>query len=340
MNKTGSAKVLLNDTNPYGTWSAVVEDDGRTIYLYLNPVGESGATSRAVWVRNLQAAPEETDRLAMREGRAPLLKAQACKHPQGLPTIDPSELDVVWFQEGNAVALMRDGKPEAMIPPWSGMDGFFGYAAEALAPDAGTVPFPEDRQGLDARLQENLDFWTQRSSGSHWANFRDSMLALYEKTYGPHQQYFAVTDRDYPPMAVAQFESHDEVIYATVGMSAQHIPDAELYEEEPQNHIRTELVWSSPVADSSLPGLVARVALYPWLASVYLGPGHIYSTGMDGTDRSHVLFTKEFPIARPEERSCDGYPVRFLYGFAVGEEWLPVVKTRGTEHVLAKLREG
>ena len=331
-------KLLLNETNPYGTWTAVVEDDGRTVYLYLNPAGESHATSRAVWVRNLIPAPMAPDRAAMKGGCAPLFRAEACQHPGGLGPLKPDELDIVWFQEGNAVALFRDGKPEALIPPWSGMDGFFGYAAEAVGPDAGTVPFPEDRAGLQARLDENLAFWTARSAGNFWSSYRDQMIAHYEASYGPHKQYFAVTDRDYPPLAVVEFESHNEVVYASLGMSAQNVPDVELYEEEPGNHVRTELVWSSPAQDTSVPGLVARVALYPWLASAYLGPGHLYRTGMDGTDRAYVLFTPEFPIARPASFQSDGYPVRFLYTFAVGDEWLQVAKTRGTEHVLSKLR--
>ncbi len=338
MGRTAGPTLLLNETNPYGTWSAVVEDDGRTVYLYLNPVGESGATSRAVWVRNHLPAPEDTDREAMQDGRAPLLKRSACRHPEGLGPLAPEELDVVWFQEGNAVALFVGGQPEALIPPWSGMDGFFGYAAQAVGADAGTVPFPEDRSGLQARLDENLAFWTARTERAFWSTFRDRMIAHYESVYGPHRQYYAVTDRDYPPLAVVEFELHDEAVYASLGMSAQNLPDVELYEEEPQRHVRTELIWSEPQADASLPGLLARVALYPWLGSAYLGPGHMYRTGMDGTDRAYVLFTPEFPIARPAEMSSDGYPVRFLYSFAIGDEWLPVAKAKGTEHVLSKLR--
>ena len=330
--------LLLNETNPYGTWTAVVEDDGRTVYLYLNPAGESHATSRAVWVRNLVPAPTQPDSNAMKNGQAPLLQAEACRHPDGLGPLKSEELDIVWFQEGNAVALFLDGQPEALIPPWSGMDGFFGYAAEAIGADVGTMPFPEDRAGLQARLDENLAFWTARSQGNFWSAYRDRMLAHYEAVYGPHRQYFAVTDRDYPPLAVVEFESHDEAVYVTLGMSGQHMPDVELYEEEPQNHVRSELVWSSPTADASAPGLLARVALYPWLASAYLGPGHLYRSGMDGTDRAYILFTQEFPIARPAPFDSDGYPVRFLYSFPVGDEWLQVARTRGTEHVLSKLR--
>jgi hypothetical protein len=59
--------------NPYETLAAVVEDDGRTVYLYLYSVQDQERRFQPVWVANRLPAAEKPDQAAMREGIAPLM---------------------------------------------------------------------------------------------------------------------------------------------------------------------------------------------------------------------------------------------------------------------------
>ena len=334
---------LLQEANPYGTRIATLEDDGRTVYLYLSPPDDLPGETRAVWVRNLLAAPEDTDHEAMRSGQAPLLRRDACAHPAGLGPLVGEELDLVWFSEGTGVTLYRNGAVEATIPPWSGVDGLQGYAREAIAQDVGTLPLPpEQQQGFYDRLRENLDFWTERSQKSHGETFRDRLLAHYEATYGKHKTYYAVTDREYPPLAIAEFEVEDGWLCATVGMSNQNLPgiEASASENPPESRMRVEILSYSPRKAEWLPGVLGRMAIFPWLAGVFFGHGHTYESGLE-KEHSNFVLTREFdrlmlPAPGPlviDER----YSVNWLLAAPIPQEYFMVAKVRGIEHVLEKL---
>lgn len=63
------SEILIAETNPYGSFEAIVEDDGRTVYLYLQSAREQGQMT-PVWVANRLPAPESDDLAAMRQGMA------------------------------------------------------------------------------------------------------------------------------------------------------------------------------------------------------------------------------------------------------------------------------
>ncbi|MEQ9366135.1 MAG: suppressor of fused domain protein [Leptospirales bacterium] len=337
------SEILLQEANPYGTRIATLENDGRTLYLYLSPPEDLPGDTQAVWVRNLLPAPEETDHAAMQSGQAPLLRREACAHPDGLPAPDNEELDLVWFSEGTGVVLYRNGEAEAAIPPWSGADGLQGYAREALAQDVGTLPLPPASQaGFHDRLRENLEFWTARSQKTHWENFRDRLLAHYEAVYGKHKTYYAVTDRDYPPLAVAEFEVEDGHMYATLGMSNQNMPGVEgnVAGDTPNTRMRGEILSYSAEKPEWLPGVLGRMAIFPWLAGAFFDHGHTYESGVD-SEHSNFVLTREFDrlhLPAPGELVLDErYPVNWLLAVPIPQEFFMVAKVRGIEHVLEKL---
>lgn len=336
-------KILLREENPYGTRVATVESDGRTVYLYLAPTDENLDELRAVWVRNLAPAPDQPDRESMRLGQAPLLHAGACKHPDGLSEPERTELDLVWFQEGTGVTLYRDGQIEAILPPWSGENDLQGYAREALAADAGTVPLPGPSSALYERLKENLSFWDQRAKPEHWPAFRDRLLAHYEQSYGPHLQYYALQDRTYPPLAVVEFAgSEGGRTYVTLGMSNQHMPGVERRQKEPEKHLRVEIVGHTGQAQDWYPGLLARVALYPWLSGRALADGDSFDSGLPYEEASFI-FSDNFDSgpSRPQPLLVDDrYQVRFLRAYSAPQEFLLIARTRGADFALRKLQMG
>lgn len=52
-------KVIYQEANPYGTFTAYLEDDGRTVYLYLQAEQNPEFGIKSVWVCNRAEAPEK-----------------------------------------------------------------------------------------------------------------------------------------------------------------------------------------------------------------------------------------------------------------------------------------
>jgi len=332
-------RIIFEQANPYETFAATVEEDGRTVYLYLSPLKDASQSPKAVWIRNLLPAPDESDRDAMQQGIAPLMKKSACAHPDGLAPPPQAEIGILWFQEGNGVVLYLNGIIAAVIPPWSGKEGFYGYSAEAIAADAGTLPLSGETGGLFDRIVENERFWENRNDPAYWNNYRDALLAHYTNAYGNYTRYFAVTGRNYPMIGIAQFQHDDLTLYATVGMSFQNMPAVELAKKEPEAFLRTEILTARLDEIEWLPGLIGRMALYPWLYNRHLDATHTYESGMQHP-YSDFIFTDRFEpefLPDPGEFFSERYPVRFLTALPLLQEDLLVARAKGPPFLLEQI---
>ena len=131
---------LLAQTNRHSSRTAVVEDDGLTVYLYLytGPPEERHRLSLyewhrlsfRLWVANYAPAPEEHDAYSREMPRG------STRHPTGRPALCPEELELVWLDGGHGVALLERGEPLAVIPGWVNWEsedwGFSGYARDVI----------------------------------------------------------------------------------------------------------------------------------------------------------------------------------------------------------------
>ena|SRR5438105_9496349 len=129
---TNQAECLLEDCSPNGNIFAVVEQNADTCYFYLNGDKSTNFGLKSCWVRNIRAAPDTLDVAAMRDGIPPMLPRNSCRHPKGAEPLKPSGLSVVWAEEGDAAALRDNGENIAVIPSWSGHNGFHGYARDCI----------------------------------------------------------------------------------------------------------------------------------------------------------------------------------------------------------------
>src|SRR4051812_47054005 len=107
----------ISEVSPDEGLRCDVEDDGKTVYLYLHPARHSDFKSRVVWVRNRIAAPAE---LTVVRGVPPVMPAKNCNHPKGAGPIRKNEAKIIWLPEGNGVALYEGEELLAAIPPGSG----------------------------------------------------------------------------------------------------------------------------------------------------------------------------------------------------------------------------
>ena len=140
---------LLFESSPYGNVDAIIQHDDRTVYFYLN--GEEAFGTRAVWVRNLAEAPYVINQDEMQDGLPPMMPRTHCRSPKGLPIPKAECLKIVWLEEGSGAALFDDDELIAVIPPWSGIDGFHGYSFECTAESPIAWPLPDHDQLRDSR---------------------------------------------------------------------------------------------------------------------------------------------------------------------------------------------
>ncbi len=335
-------EILKSEENPYRTQSASLETDGRTIYLYLNPVEGVDVVPKAVWVMNLVAAPE-ADQDAMLRGQAPVRSKAACAHPEGLRAPQETQIDFVWFQEGTGVSLYIDGEVWAVIPPFAGQDGFFGFCKEALQPEHGTFPLP---QGMKERAQENLEFWNRRTRKGFWSDFRDQLLSKYEAAFGSHNNYYVLDNGKFPAMGMAQFAIEDGLqLFATIGMSAQNMPGVEAHVKNPEPLFRIELMTVRDAAHPWFIDSMSRIALLAWRTGGWIGPGHSIRFGRS-EPFSDFLVIEDHLIQDPSlaqrfERLPktildERYPRTFLFLWPCAEDDLRISQARGRDFLAKK----
>jgi hypothetical protein len=344
-------EVLLFEHSPFRNLDAIVQHDGKTVYFYLSePQSEASQSeasqpqripvfgTRACWVRNLDKGPMVLDQTQMQQGISPMLPRTECVHREAQPIPDPDRLQIVWFEEGNGAALIETSnvpnatpKTLAVIPPWSGLEGFHGYSAECVVENQICWPMP-DNPNLHQRIQRAETFWSQWNSDNNPFNdLQPKILAAYDERFlttpndDSNRQYFAIDGGAFPPRGLAQYTyqpaSHDpanpnqaEVILATVGMSICPQPAVEIFNDDPSAHRRIELAIRVPADrfnqgdDFSIELLSQRLsglASYPWNKFTWLGPGH--TCGLLGAEPGchAVLLVHDHQLSRPRASQTD-----------------------------------
>jgi hypothetical protein len=308
---TDSLEVLLFETSPYENVDAIVQHDQRSLYFYLQPKNGEFA-SRACWVRNLVPGPYVINQDDLLNGRQVLLPKTYAKSPQAGLIPRPDKLSIVWFEEGNGAALQElktavsesEGTERqeilAIIPPWSGQDGFHGYAAECAMDSPVCWPLPKNRR-LQQRVKQAADFWSSfLQPPDPFVGLRDQLLAAYQNLFcqspsggGMEHQYFDISSSRFPPRGMMQYQFADSTILVTVGMSLCPQPNVELSMPEPQLHRRIELAIELPAAFeperlASARQQLAQLAGYPWRNFRWLGVGHTceFKGVFDGKDKA------------------------------------------------------
>ena len=301
--KTQETHSVLFQTSPYGNLDAIVEHDGRALYFYLSagqrPNNRFGM--RACWVRNLELGPHVINQEDMEAGIAPMLPRYDCADPQltRLPTAQ--SLEVVWFEEGNGAALfelpvagsdLQQPQLIAVIPPWSGLDGFHGYAANCINESSVCWPMP-DNPLLIQRIDSAREFWASWSNStpdvdgtsvpaSPFAIQQPRVLANYRKRFGIEpgaEKYYAAGGDQFPLRGLLHHRTARLEVFATAGMSVCPQPAVEMFVDDPANFRRIELALVLPRQkdlDALTPVMeqLSGLSGYPWKELTWFRDGH------------------------------------------------------------------
>ncbi|MDG1874699.1 MAG: suppressor of fused domain protein [Mariniblastus sp.] len=322
-------EILIFETSPFGTLDAIVQHDGRAVYFYLNQSRQSSVDfgTRACWVRNLQIGPLVINEDEMQQGIPPMLSRTHCVYREGQTLPDPEQLSIIWLEEGNGAALVETdvagkAKTLCLIPPWSGLEGFHGYALECAIESPLCWPMP-DNEKLDTRVIRAKEFWnsfldsialpkdsSQPSAPDPFAVLKSSLLECYQPRFNNEQKiepkYFSIGGETFPPCELVQYSSDQSTVLATVGMSLCPQPAVELFANNPPQQRRIELAIRMPgnlEEDASRSQVIAeqigKLAGYPWRNLTWFGAGHTCQLPnvWDGFELALIISELDFPAS-------------------------------------------
>ncbi len=295
-------EIILEQPNNRGTLVAVVEQDERTAYLYIYPAEQFSEryNMRACWLRNLQPAPDTRDYPAMEKGIAPMLEVPYCNHPLGLEPLKTENLSIMWSEEDDGAAVFYDNEPLGVIPGWSLVtEQLVCYALDCTASVDNILLPLKDAGALYERLQKTSVFWNKWSDESNnpWSPIQQQFLQSYEAQFGRVQQYYAIDQQQWPPMALARFEKDDITYFLSLGVSIRPMPWVEyLYNEQAPGFRRMELGLAVSKKDHTneeimnMAQALSGMADSPWRNLSWLGEGHtISSSGLPEGYDSFIL---------------------------------------------------
>jgi len=297
-------QILLEETSPHGNLEAVVEQDERVAYLYVRAPYRDDLTAKSCWVRNLAAAPEQLDVAGMQQGMAPMLPGEHCLCPEGDAPLEASRLEILWFPEGDGVALLEDGEPLAVIPSWGITGEFPGYARDARG-ESDLCWGLEGATGIIKRVRAAADYWkTWDETPAPWPTCQDAFLKDYEGVLGPHTRYFAIDGKNWPPKALIRTDTASGIYLLTLGVSLRPQPQVEMYYEDPSDFRRFE--FAACFAPGSREESIRRLANYlsaqsglPWENITFLGNGHTIPCDAFAEDPDLCHFTAVLFIDHP-----------------------------------------
>ena len=264
--------LLLQETNPYGTRRASLLRGWGDAYLYLEDlVADAPSTRAAVWVANHAPTPRPHE--DVEPGAPPRMGAGGTLHPDGCP--HPTALRLVWFEEGDGVALLDDDGVLAAIPGWGGEGEFAGYARHARGRTALAWELNGETLGLlEAKVAQSEAHWAWRSGA--WAEIRDRGFAHLEARLGPAEEVWPLDGGRFPEVVASRHRvgTRDLWVTATTGLSAQRMAGVEANVADPDSAACIELAVASSAPDASGAELLARLATIPFGRCTWLGEGH------------------------------------------------------------------
>jgi len=347
---SGRPAVLLDSISPYGSRRVVVEYDGTTTSAYLHD--KSGAIA-ATWIANHQRAPETVDLAKLRSGASPEMPVEHTKHPDGRPPIAAAALSVVWFEEGDGVAILEDSEPLAVIPGWSDLSRRMpGYSRDVI----GQTPFgwslDDAMEGFSQRIAQSAQFWRWRASPGSWALLQEAGLGHLLARLGPGGSYWDVSGGKTPVVGVSErppVSRRPYTVLSTVGMSGQRMPVVEQTGDGADGRARIELALATTMPSAAAARVFLWLAQFPWREVTWLGSGHSIpwyhepaTFPLGGGNEAVLLLDDPTRLPGPEVPRLDGLrtsndPVRWLWIVPINERERRLARERSSASLVTQL---
>ncbi|CAM4053364.1 suppressor of fused domain protein [Nocardiopsis rhodophaea] len=335
--------ILLDQFSPYRSRRVIVECDSRTTAAYL--LDARDRIRVPVWLANHELAPETSDPSGLYEGQAPLMPAAHTKHPQGHARFDPEHLRVVWFEEGDGLALLDHDGLLAVIPGWAEADnGLPGYAREAIGRSPYAWALDPEADRLWPRVVHAEAYWDWRAVPGAWRSVQRAVFNHLTRCVGTPGHYWDVSDGHAPLIRVSERPPEGNrpfTILSTVGMCGQRMPTLDRYMADTSQYARIELALATTRPAHEAARLFRWIGAFPWRAVTWFGTGHSVKwldntedRAVRGTNSAVLLIADPTPLSAPEGHLPPDTSGLTFHGDPV--HWLWIVPITRPEHLFAK----
>ena len=291
-------EVLLEEWSPVANIQAFVEKSEKNYYFYLwiNGLTED-AKIRNCWICNRDKAPESIKEAFEVDDEPPSMPAEFVAHnPNGIE-INKESLKIVWFEEGDAAALLSGDKILAVIPNFSGYNGFHGFSAYAK----GTGPFAWEMtqafSKFEAQIKRSMTFWDFFSNKAYWESVNKFHMLSLTPFWGEPEKYYGIDGKKFPPKSVL-LGKKENILYAiTLGVSMIPMPNVDSeYGDDYRDYRRIELGFACNERHKLLlmafVSTMSGLADYPWQYLTFFGHGHtVPCNKIEGFD--YLLFLND-----------------------------------------------
>jgi len=347
--ETEENKILIESWSPVCNIQAFVEKSKTTIYFYLwfNP-GAENSTIKPCWVCNVDSAGENIDYEAMDNGAAPMMPLEFCSHSREGKDLNEESLSIVWFEEGDAAALLQNNKLLAVIPGWAD-NGFYGYSRYAV----GTGPFAweltDAEDNLYKRVMKSESYWKYLNV-DYFKDVQDIHLSALESYFGNYEKYYAIDNNQFPSKALIT-GTKEGVSYAfTAGVSALCQPKIEQFfedVEEAGQHRRIELGFAcnddfkNKKEYMKILSYISGQTNLPWQEITWFGNGHtIPCNVIDNFEAVLLLNDNMFPqINSPKYEKIMGERINLLWVIPITNEEYNFVQDNDLDKLIEKYDE-
>ena len=342
--KKSEPVILAESWSPSCQVQAFVEESDTCCYFYLwFNAGTENAYMKACWICNTGKAPDKMDVNSMESGMAPAMPGEYVKHSADGIRLNQDKLSVVWFEEGDAAALLEGDILICVIPGWSGYQGFNGYSRYAI----GTAPYAWElapaEETLRNRVNKSREFWNYFES-DYWEEVRQLHQNAVEGFLDKTEKYLGIDGKKFPPKALISGVKAGVHYAVTAGVSLLPMPQVEQYfQEEASDFRRIELGFAASEGQrdvlARMYSYIAAVSRLPWQEISFLGHGHtIPCDAIEGFCAVWLLNSRLLPqIAGPVYPDFMGDKINLLWMIPLREDEFRKLKEMGTEDVLKRL---
>lgn len=340
--------ILLEEESPFGSLVAVVEDDGRSVYLYLHHAEDRSWGLRALWLANRVAAPAEAPPEVA--GAAPVLPKAHVRDGGAHPGFAPGALSLVWLEAGDGVVVLEregEGIVGALLP--AGEPRGLAAGAVGVHPLASELT-ERDRRDLVARLTKARAHWRQVRGPGVLEDVAQRTLRSFADHLGPSLGTFAGEGTRFPPLRIGRYALSPKAaggerrsgpaVWITAGIGAFPVPFVP--------DLRVEIALAEEGGEAWAPGVLAWLARYPWAQMTSVGDGHVIPAPVGQAtwfpeDRSAVLLVTDPPPDASEAAPnlsglvVDGHAVAVLWAIPLTMDERRLAQRSGRDAVLRAL---
>ena len=335
-------EVLIEEWSPVTNIQAFVEKSEKNYYFYfwVNP-GSEESDVRSSWICNRIKAPESVEEALEIEGEAPCMPAEYVAHDPNGMELDADSLSIVWFEEGDAAALLSGNKILSVIPSFSGYNGFHGYSVYAK----GTGPFAWELTQAYSKFEEQIKksraFWSYFDEEDYWGRVQNFHMNTLNRFFGKEEKYYVIDKGEFPPKALVQGRKGNVLYGITLGVSMIPMPNVDMtYGDDYTDYRRMELGFACDERHEALLkpffSTMSGLAGYPWEYLTFFGHGHtIPYKNIKGID--YLLFLNDRLLRTTDAPKYDrfmGDEVNLLWLVPITQEEQKFIEKNGIDAYL------